>query len=102
MQIGVTKAPVSWAAYSPGCTESTSKCQLAMAMVAHAYEVPVLPVGPPEMKGRIGTSRTKCAKTTRILCGAPHFMGFVLVCPAAENQGEISDEMNEGDEADET
>ena len=45
------------------------------------------------MKGRIGTSRTKCAKTTRILCGAPHFMGFVLVCPAAENQGEISDEM---------
>jgi hypothetical protein len=37
-----------------------------------------------------------------ILCGAPHFMGFVLVCPAAENQGEISDEMNEGDEADET
>ena len=54
------------------------------------------------MKGRIGTSRTKCAKTTRILCGAPHFMGFVLVCPAAENQGEISDEMNEGDEADET
>jgi len=40
-----------WAAYSPGCTESTSKCQLAMAMVAHAYEVPVLPVGPPEMNG---------------------------------------------------
>jgi hypothetical protein len=25
----------------------------------------------------------------------PHFMGFVLVCPAAENQGEISDEMDE-------
>ena len=41
-----------WAAYSPGCTESTSKCQLAKAMVAHAYEVPVLPVGPPEIGPR--------------------------------------------------
>ena len=30
----------------PGCTESTSRCQLAKAMDALAYEVPVLPVGP--------------------------------------------------------
>jgi hypothetical protein len=32
---------------TPGCTESTSRCQLALAMGALAFEVPVLPVGPP-------------------------------------------------------
>ena len=64
-------APTGWFGrlHPPGRTESTSKCQLASEMGALAYEVPVLPVGPPDLRGHRVPQSTKVANAFKLFLG---------------------------------